>query len=87
MKLMFVIVCDIDDGAVVQSLVENDYRVTRVASTGGFLRRGNVTLMLGVEDDQVQEVIDLLHKTCPPARDSQHPATIFVVDMPYFEQI
>ena len=87
MKLMFVIVCDIDDGAVVQSLVENDYRVTRVASTGGFLRRGNVTLMLGVEDDKVQAVIDLLHKTCRPARDGQHCATIFVVDMPYFEQI
>ncbi len=87
MKLMFVIICDIDDGAVVQSLVENDYRVTRVASTGGFLRRGNVTLMLGVEEDKVQAVIDLLHKICPPPKDDQHHATIFVVDMPYFEQI
>ena len=43
MKLMFVIVRDIDAGDVVQALVENKYRVTRVASTGGFLRRGNVT--------------------------------------------
>ena len=59
----------------------------RVASTGGFLRRGNVTLMLGVEGEKVEEVIDLLREACCPSEDFQHRATIFVVDMPYFEQI
>jgi uncharacterized protein YaaQ len=87
MKLMFVIVRDTDAEIVVQSLVENEYRVTRVASTGGFMRRGNVTLMIGVEEDKVQMVINLLHQVCCPPEDSQHRATIFVVDMPYFEQI
>ena len=87
MKLMFVIVRDVDADTVVQALVENDYRVTRVASTGGFMRRGNVTLMIGVEENKVQAVIDLLHQACCPPEDSQHRATIFVVDMPYFEQI
>lgn len=87
MKLMFVIVRDTDAGNVVQSLVENTYRVTRVASTGGFLRRGNVTLMMGVEQDKVEAVIDLLREACCPSEDLQHRATIFVVDMPYFEQI
>jgi uncharacterized protein YaaQ len=87
MKLMFVIVRDTDAGNVVQSLVENTYRVTRVASTGGFLRRGNVTLMMGVEQDKVEAVIELLKEACCPSEDLQHRATIFVVDMPYFEQI
>jgi uncharacterized protein YaaQ len=87
MKLMFVIVRDSDAGEVVQALVENKHRVTRVASTGGFLRRGNVTLMLGVEQDKIQAVIDLLRQVCCPSEDMQHRATIFVVDMPYFEQI
>jgi uncharacterized protein YaaQ len=87
MKLMFVIIRDIDSENVVQVLVENDYRVTRVASTGGFLRHGNVTLMIGVENDKVQAVIDLLRQACCPPEESQHRATIFVVDMPYFEQI
>ena len=87
MKLMFVIVRDVDADTVVQALVENDHRVTRVASTGGFMRRGNVTLMIGVEENKVQAVIDLLHQACCPPEDSQHRATIFVVDMPYFEQI
>ena len=87
MKLMFVVVRDADADTVVQALVENDYRVTRVASTGGFMRHGNVTLMTGIEEDKVQAVVDLLHQVCCPPEDSQHRATIFVVDMPYFEQI
>ena len=87
MKLMFVVIRDRDDENVVQALVENAYRVTRVASTGGFLRHGNVTLMIGIEDEKVQTVIDLLRQTCCPPEEAQHRATIFVVDMPYFEQI
>jgi uncharacterized protein YaaQ len=87
MKLMFVIVRDVDVDAVVQALVANHYRVTRMASSGGFLRHGNVTLMTGIEDDHVQAVIDLLHHSCCHPEDSQHRATVFVVDMPYFEQI
>jgi uncharacterized protein YaaQ len=84
---MFVVIRDKDNDNVVQALIESDYRVTRVASTGGFLRSGNVTLMIGLEDDKIQTVIDLLHQTCCPPEESQHRATIFVVDMPYFEQI
>jgi uncharacterized protein YaaQ len=87
MKLMIIIVRDIDVENVVQALIDNDFRITRVSSTGGFLRRGNVTLMTGVEEDKVQVVIDLLRKACFPPEDSQHRATIFVVDMPYYEQI
>jgi uncharacterized protein YaaQ len=87
MKLMFVVVRHSEADSVVQSLVENAYRVTRVASTGGFMRHGNVTLMMGVEEDKVQIVIDLLHKVCCPPEEDQHRATIFVVDLPYFEQI
>jgi uncharacterized protein YaaQ len=87
MKLMFVIVRDLDSDGVTQALVENGYRVTRVASTGGFLRRGNVTLMAGVQDDKVRAVIDLMRSACGPAEEAQHRATVFVVDMPYSEQI
>jgi uncharacterized protein YaaQ len=87
MKLIFVVIRDKDNENVVQALTESDYRVTRVASTGGFLRHGNVTLMIGAGDDKIQTVIDLLRQNCSPPDDSQHRATIFVVDMPYFEQI
>ena len=87
MKLLMIIVRDVDGAVVTQTLVENGCRITRMASTGGFLRRGNTTLMTGVEDEKVHEVIELLRKVCCPAEDGQHRATVFAVDMPYFEQI
>ena len=87
MKLMIVIVRDTDGDAVLQALVVQGYRVTRVASTGGFLRRGNVTLLIGVEAEKVEAVFEILRQTCQPVDQEQHRATVFVVDMPYFEQI
>ncbi len=87
MKLMIVIVRDTDDENVIQMLVKNDYRVTRMASTGGFLKRGNVTLLIGVESDKVDAVLKLLPQACRPPEPNHHRATVFVVDMPYFEQI
>jgi uncharacterized protein YaaQ len=87
MKLIIAIVRDSDDRQVIESLVTHAYRVTRVASTGGFLRRGNVTLLIGVEADQVQPVLDVVRDACAPPEPGQHRATVFVVDSPLFEQI
>ena len=88
MKLMIIIVHDSDSEDVIQELVQKDYRVTRMSSTGGFLRRGNSTLLVGCEDQQVDPVIELLKEVCPPPREgNQHRATIFVVDMPYYTKI
>lgn len=87
MKLIIAIIRDTDDVRVLDQLVAKGHRVTRVASTGGFLRRGNVTLFIGVEAEQVQPVIDLLRETCSPPEPNQHRATVFVVDAPHFEQV
>jgi uncharacterized protein YaaQ len=88
MKLMIIIVRDTDSETVTQKLIENEYRITRMASTGGFLRRGNSTLLAGVEDEQVQQVMDLLQEVCCPADpENQHRATVFVVNMPYYVKI
>ena len=88
MKLMIIIVRDPDSETVTQELVKEEYRVTRMASTGGFLRRGNSTLLVGVEDEQVQPVMDLLRRTCCPADpENQHRATIFVVNMPLYAKL
>lgn len=88
MKLMIIIVRDSDTENVVQELVQKAYRVTRMASTGGFLRHGNSTLLVGVENEQVQPVVDLLKQVCHPVdAENQYRATIFVVDMPYYTKI
>ena len=87
MKLVITIIRDTDDGNVINHLVERGYRVTRVASTGGFLRRGNVTLLIGAEANQVQEVMDLLREVCSPPETGYHRATVFVVDAQDFVQV
>lgn len=87
MKLILAIIRDRDDANVVQQLVERGYRVTRVASTGGFLRRGNVTLLIGVEDAQVQAVLAQIREACAPPDPGQHRATAFVLNAAHFEQV
>ncbi|MBN1679878.1 MAG: cyclic-di-AMP receptor [Anaerolineae bacterium] len=64
MKLIIAIVQDQDTDRTIQALNDAGYRVTRVASTGGFFRTGNTTLLSGVEDNQVDGVISILRKTC-----------------------
>ncbi len=87
MKLVITIIRDTDDANVINHLVERGYRVTRVASTGGFLRRGNVTLLIGAETNQVQEVMELLRAVCSPPETGYHRATVFVVDAQDFVQV
>ncbi len=87
MKLILAIVRDRDDASVINQLVTRGHRVTRVASTGGFLRRGNVTLLIGTEADQVQAVIDTLREACPPPEPGLHRATLFVLDAAHYEQV
>ncbi len=87
MKLILAIVKDIDASAVVSGLVERSYRVTRIASTGGFLRQGNATLVIGVDADQVDGVIDLMREVCSPPAAGQHRATLFILDATGYVQV
>jgi len=64
MKLIIAMVQDEDSEATVGALTEKGHRVTRLATTGGFLRRGNTTLLVGVEDEQVEPVLEILRHTC-----------------------
>ena len=60
MKLVMAIVNDEDSNAVLSELNKNKFSVTKLATTGGFLKSGNVTFIIGTEDEKVQEVIDII---------------------------
>jgi uncharacterized protein YaaQ len=64
MKLVVTVIHDEDAGALVGALTDKDYRVTRLHSTGGFLKEANATVMLGVEDGQVEDVMGVIRETC-----------------------
>ena len=65
-KLLVAIVHDEDAGGLINALRDAGLRVTRLRSSGGFLRGGNSTLLLGVEDEQVQAAADLIERNCRP---------------------
>jgi uncharacterized protein YaaQ len=88
MKMIIAIIHDHDNEPVSQALIASGFRVTRVASTGGFLRRGSSTLMIGVEDEKVDEAIQTLRNTTTPSDDpGQKRCTLFVLDVKNFTQI
>ncbi len=64
MKLVMAIIHEKDQRSLQDNLLENNYQFTNVASTGGFLREGNVTLMIGVDEEQVEGVIEIIRESC-----------------------
>lgn len=64
MKLIVAIVQDQDAPSLVDDLTEQEYRVTKLASTGGFLKSGNTTLLIGVSEEQVDGVLKVIEENC-----------------------
>lgn len=100
MKLILAIVNDDDASNVMDELNANDYRVTRMCSTGGFLRAGNTTLLVGVEEKHVPAVLSIIEARSRsttknissnqvagmsyPIEVTVGGATVFVVDVEQF---
>lgn len=64
MKLVVAIVQDEDADNLVEALVADRFRMTRIGSTGSLLRTGNTSLLLGVNDDQVPIVFSIIEQNC-----------------------
>ena len=62
MKMIIGILNTDDAPVVIQHLNKAGYFVTRLTTSGGFLRAGNATILVGVEDEKVQPVIDIIHQ-------------------------
>lgn len=60
--MIIAIVQNEDTNLLSEALMENKFSVTKLATTGGFLRVGNTTLLIGVEDDQVEDVIEIVRE-------------------------
>ena len=64
MKLIIAIVQDEDASRLISTLMNEGHSVTKLATTGGFQRAGNTTLLLGGEDDRVKGALDVIEKVC-----------------------
>jgi len=63
-KLIIAIVQDDDAGRLISELMTQGYGVTKLATTGGFLRAGNTTLLVGVDDERYESCLSIIEKVC-----------------------
>lgn len=64
MKMIMAIVSDEDSNSVINELSQNGFGVTRLCSTGGFLRAGNTTIMVGTDEEKISEAIEIIKSKC-----------------------
>ncbi len=83
MKVLFVIVQHDDVSNLGKALTAGGYRSTRYASSGGFLRRGNETFLIGVEDEEVEDVLLIVRETCRPRTQAASNQPAASPEMPF----
>ena len=87
MKMIVAILQDEDAEPVLNALSDSRLSVNRVASTGGFLRQGSSTLMIGVNDEEVDDAIEIINRNCTPSVEPMlKRATLFILNVEHFEQ-
>lgn len=64
MKLIIVVVQDQDSNKLLNALTEHNFRVTKLSSTGGFLKSGNTTIMIGTQDIRVDKALQIIKDNC-----------------------
>ena len=92
MKMVCAIVPDGAADRVVRGLVQAGYPgPTRINTVGGFLRRGNATLLLGTDDDRVERAVEVIRSVVEgrpaPGDPNARRATIFVLNTSRFIRI
>lgn len=60
MKLIIAIIQDEHVNKVIKTLMDNKIRTTRLSSTGGFLKSGNTTLLIGVKEEEIDKIVSLI---------------------------
>lgn len=75
MKLLISVINSDDTYALTDALVDQDYTATIISTVGGFLREGNTTLLIGVQDNQVVDVLEIIRANCRTRRKFVSPVS------------
>lgn len=88
MKLIIAIVQDQYTNKVIRALMDKKIRTTRLSSTGGFLKAGNTTLLIGTKEEKIPEIVDIIKQQCKSTKvqegDSEFTvggANLFIIDV------
>lgn len=83
MKLIFAIVNNDDSQSVQSAVTENGFQVTKLASSGGFLKAGNTTFMIAADDSRVDEIIEIIRKHSRKRKQLMTPVTAYDASVGY----
>jgi uncharacterized protein YaaQ len=72
-KMVMAIVHDHDAPELMDSLANNNFQATKMASTGGFLREGNTTFMVGTDEGHVDELLEIIETNCKSRKKTVAP--------------
>ena len=64
MKLAITVIHDRDKAKISEALLRSGFKFTKLASTGGFLREGNITFLVGVEEERLDELVGVIRESC-----------------------
>ena len=78
MKMIIAIVQDQDLNPLQEDLTEKGFRMTNLASTGGFLRSGNSTLLIGVEEEKLEECLKTIEDNCKSVLSVTMPGDAYI---------
>lgn len=84
MKLVIAMVQDEDSLELIEAITEAGFRVTKLATTGGFLKSGNTTLLIGVEEEKVQSVLNVIENVCKRRKQLVTTTTPIIGNMDMF---
>lgn len=88
MKMILAIIDGNQSEAISQSLLREGFRVTRLASIGGFLQEKSTTLMIGVEKEKLERVLTAIRTHFPgPTDPADVRATIYVLNVKRFDRV
>ncbi|MFW6035426.1 MAG: cyclic-di-AMP receptor [Halothermotrichaceae bacterium] len=73
MKMVIAVVHDHDAHDLLESLTKKGFQVTKMASTGGFLREGNTTFMIGTDEEHLEELKDIIKENCQSRKKTVAP--------------
>ena len=82
-QLILAIVQDEDAGPVIEALTGDGFRATRINTVGGFLRKGNATILVGVERERLQRALLIVRDNCETRTEYFVPTAPGEVGEPY----
>jgi len=74
MKMIVSIVNSSDARRLTDALMREGYHATEISTTGGFLRQGNATILIGTEDVNVDDVLGIIRSHCHARTEHVYPS-------------